>query len=99
MGTADYWRFQKKGKAERINIDGSLRCNSGHGLTNAALKGIGLIQLPDYYIASYIDSGKLIPLLEQYQEADEGVWAIYPDKFFLPFKIKTFIEFVKSKLE
>jgi len=67
IGTANHWHFQNRGKSEYIRIHGRLRCNSGHGLTNAALKSIGLIQLPDYYVQPYIDAGKLTTLLEEYQ--------------------------------
>lgn len=98
-GTADRWRFQNQGKTTFVNIKGSLRCNSGHGLVDAALKGIGLVQLPNYYVQSHIDSGKLVPILEKFQEADEGVWAIYPDKRYPPFKIKALINFILSSLD
>lgn len=98
IGTADHWHFHNHGKSEYIRIDGTLRCNSGHGLTDAALKNIGLIQLPDYYVQSYIDAGKLTTLLREYQAPAEGVWAIYPDGSYLPFKINTLIKFLKNRL-
>ncbi|HBR98437.1 MAG TPA: LysR family transcriptional regulator [Gammaproteobacteria bacterium] len=99
IGTADYWRFQNGGRVEHVNIEGRLRCNSGHGLVNAALKGIGLIQLPDYYVQSSIDAGELIPILSRYQEPDEGVWAVFPEKRYLPFKIKALIDFISQQLQ
>lgn len=99
VGTADHWHFQNRGKSEYIRVNGTLRCNSGHGLTNAALKGIGLIQLPHYYVQSYIDSGELTVLLEEYQRPDEGIWAIYPDRNYLPFKTNALINFLKDQLD
>lgn len=93
IGTADHWYFQNCGKNESVRIHGSLRCNSGHGLTNAALKNIGLIQLPDYYVQPYINSGELTTLRKEYQAPDEGIWAIYPDRNYLPFKTSTLINF------
>ncbi|MGL1921453.1 MAG: LysR family transcriptional regulator [Hyphomicrobiales bacterium] len=99
IGTADRWHFQTKGKTTQINVSGSLRCNSGYGLVDAAIKGIGLVQLPHYYVQSSIDSGKLIPMLEKFQEADEGIWAVYPDKRYPPFKIKALINFILERLD
>lgn len=99
IGTADRWHLQIKGKTTQINIKGNLRCNSGYGLVDAALKGIGLVQLPNYYVQSHIQSGRLIPILEKFQEADEGIWAVYPDKRYPPFKIKALINFLLERLE
>jgi len=99
IGTADHWHFQHQGKGESVKVNGTLRCNSGHGLINAALKSIGIIQLPDYYVQPYIDSGELRILLEEYQAPNEGIWAVYPDRNFLPLKTSTFIDFVKQRLD
>lgn len=99
IGTADRWHFQNKGKVNQVNVSGSLRCNSGYGLVDAALKGIGLVQLPNYYVQRHIKAGKLIPMLQKFQEADEGIWAIYPDKRYPPFKIKALINFILDRLD
>lgn len=99
IGTADRWHFQNKGKVSQVAVSGNLRCNSGYGLVNAALKGIGLVQLPNYYVQSHIDTGKLVPMLQKFQEADEGIWAVYPDKRYPPFKIKALINFILQQLD
>lgn len=99
IGTADRWHFQTKGRVTQINVSGSLRCNSGYGLVDAALKGIGLVQLPNYYLQSHIDAGKLVPMLQSFQEADEGIWAVYPEKRYPPFKIKALINFIFESLK
>ena len=99
VGTADRWHLQIGGRVTQVSIKGSLRCNSGYGLVDAALKGIGLVQLPNYYVQSHIQSGHLIPILEKFQEADEGIWAVYPDKRYPPFKIKALINFLLDNLD
>lgn len=79
-------------------MNGSVRCNSGFGLVDAALKNIGIIQLPDFYVSQYLKSGELISLLEVNQEPEEGIWAVYPQNKYLSLKNKTLIEFIKSNL-
>ena len=37
----------------------------GHALLDAALKGIGIIQLPDYYVSDHLARGDLIELLPE----------------------------------
>ena len=97
-GTIDLWRFQESGKEKNIRVSGNIRCNSGYGLVDAALKGIGIIQLPDYYVQSYIENGQLITMLDNYREAEEGIWALYPHNRHLSSKIRMLVDFLAEGL-
>lgn len=98
QGSLDHWRFQEKGKTRNIHINGNLRCNSGRALADAALKGLGIVQLPGEYVLNYIHSGQLIVLLDEYRAPDEGVWAIYPhNKHLLP-KVRMLIDYLDQEL-
>lgn len=98
LGTMDYWRFEENGKTKHIRVKGNLSCNSGHALVDAAIKGIGIIQLPDYYVQSFIDDGQLIPLLEQNRSPEEGIWALYPHNRHLSPKVRMLLEHFKEGL-
>lgn len=105
LGSADFWLFddiKSNAKAIRdkksIRVAGSLRCNSGLGLVDAALKGIGIVQLPDYYLSKHIDNGKLVVLLNDYQREQEGIWALYPQNKYLASKVKFLIDFLTKNL-
>ncbi|WP_086931771.1 LysR family transcriptional regulator [Agarilytica rhodophyticola] len=98
VGVSDYWRFLNRGKVEQLQVTGSLRCNSGHSLVKAALKHIGIVQLPDHYVQKYLDSKKLVEVLAKYKQAKENIWLVYPHKSYLPFKIKTLIDFLFQRL-
>ncbi|MGH1540237.1 MAG: LysR substrate-binding domain-containing protein [Arenicella sp.] len=98
LGSVKHWQFNVSGKTELHRVDGRMHCNSGYGLTEAALRGIGLVQLPDYYVQQHIDSGALIVLLEKYQEPEEGIWVLYPDKDYLPRKIRKLIDFLRTRV-
>ncbi|MFT6895930.1 MAG: DNA-binding transcriptional LysR family regulator [Paraglaciecola sp.] len=98
LGSADTWRFSRHSKHEQLTVQGRLRCNTGHGLVDAALKHLGIIQLPDYYLHAHIKSGALVPVLDPFQQTEEGIWAIYPDKHYLPNKIKVLIDFIQQHI-
>lgn len=97
-GTLGYWRFQDNGEERNIRVSGSMRCNSGQVLLEAALKGFGLVQLPDYYVEQYLEQGLLIPVLEPYQSAGEGVWAVFPQNRYLSPKIRLLVDFLSDAL-
>ena len=98
LGNYDYWRFIDQGRERQVKVNGTLRCNTGHGLRDAALKGIGLAQLPNYYISQDLDAGTLIPLLSAYQEPNEGVWALYPQNRHLSPKVRLMVDFLTEHL-
>ncbi|MCG7201521.1 LysR substrate-binding domain-containing protein [Marinobacter pelagius] len=97
-GTLDYWRFQEDGKERNIKIKGNMGCNSGRALVDAALKGIGIVQLPDYYVLPYLESGKLVSLLDHLREPDEGIWALYPHNRYLSPKVRMLLDYLGDEL-
>jgi len=98
LGTLDYWRFIESDKEKSIRVTGRLRYNSGQGLVDAALKGLGIVQLPDYYVEEHVQSGELITLLDNFQVPDEGIWAIYPQNRHLSPKIRLLVDYLTEQL-
>jgi len=98
LGTLDYWRFIESDKEKSIRVTGRLRYNSGQGLVDAALKGLGIVQLPDYYVEAHVQSGELITLLDNFQVPDEGIWAIYPQNRHLSPKIRLLVDYLTEQL-
>ncbi len=99
VGTMDYWRFQVNNKARNVRIKGNLSCNSGHALVDAAIKGLGITQLPDYYVAPYIADGQLIPILEHNRQAEEGIWALYPHNRHLSPKVRMLLDYLNDHIQ
>ena len=98
LGTLEYWRFIEQGQERNIRVGGNLHCNSGQALLDAALKGIGIVQLPQYYVESHLKSGELVSLLNNYQQAGEGVWALYPHNRHLSSKVRMLVDHLAEHL-
>ncbi|WP_417531676.1 LysR substrate-binding domain-containing protein [Marinobacter lipolyticus] len=98
QGNLDYWRFQDAGKPRNIRVSGNVRCDSGRALLDAALKGIGIVQLPDYYVQPALESGALLPLLTHHQEDDDGIWAVYPHNRHLSPKVRMLLDYFSESL-
>lgn len=99
VGTHDHWRFNVKGSDRTMKVSGRLSCNSGFVLLNAALKGMGLVQLPDYYVRPYLRSGELVEVLDGLKTDREGVWALYPENRLLSPKVRLLIDYLAEHLE
>lgn len=98
VGTRDSWLFDVEGVRREIRIDGRWQANSGPALLDAALKGLGLAQLPDYYVEEHLRNGNLISVLDDYVYKDTAVWAVYPRHRHLSPKVRLFVDFLVEHL-
>ena len=98
LGTLDYWHFSEFKKEKSIRVNGRLRYNSGLSLTDAALKGLGIVQLPDYYVQSYLESGELVSILDTFRAPDDGIWAVYPQNRHLSPRIRLLVDYLAEQL-
>ncbi|OAN58517.1 LysR family transcriptional regulator [Sphingomonas sp. TDK1] len=78
IGSASTWHFRATGQAVLHRPTGSFRCNSGHAVIEACVSGLGICQLPDFYILPYLQHGMVRLVLPEAQAADEPIWAVYP---------------------
>lgn len=98
VGTNDHWRFKDNQHARSLGIHGRVRCNSGVVLLDATLKGMGLAQLPDYYVQDYLADGRLVEVLSHYRDDREGVWALYPHSRYLSPKVRLLVDYLSQAL-
>lgn len=98
LGTLDYWHFTDAGRERNLRVSGRLRYNSGVSLTDAALKGLGIVQLPDYYVQQYLKSGELVSVLDNFREPDGGIWAVYPQNRHLSPKIRLLVDYLAEHI-
>ncbi len=98
QGNLRHWRFQEGGRPRTVRISGNLRCDSGRALLDAALKGVGMVQLPDYYVQPALDAGALVPLLTSYQDDDDGIWGVYPHNRHLSPKVRLLLDYIAETL-
>lgn len=102
-GTMDHWRLRHTsaaGSVSDLQVKPSdfWRCNSGVALLDAVRLGLGIAQLPDYYVQQDIDQGRLVSLLDTYRPADDGIWALYPQNRHLSPKVRTVIDYLAEHL-
>ena len=98
IGSSDQWLFQQEGREQALRVQGNWRCNSGQAVLDAALHGVGLCQLPDYYVQTHLRSGALVSLLEHLRPPNTAVWALYPQQRHLSPKVRLLVEHLREGL-
>ena len=87
------------GREESVHLTPAIYANSVGMLVESTLKGIGYARIPSFAVNQHLREGRLIHLLPKYQSLPErGVYAIYPDKRFLPLKVRKFIDLLSDHL-
>jgi len=81
-----------------VKVRGSWHSDNGQALVAAAVHGNGLIRIASYYVDDEIASGKLVPVLEDYEVQDAATWIIYPDRHHLPTRVRYLIDFLAERL-
>lgn len=98
VGTSDQWLFQRDGAKWIFRARGRWRCNSGVAVLDAALRGFGLCQLPDYYVTDHLAAGRLVSLLPENEPPGTGVWAVQPQRGHQPAKVRLMIQHLRAGL-
>jgi len=98
IGSSTTWHFSAAGKNINFRPRPVWSCNNGQAVLDAALEGMGICQLPDFYLADALQSGSLVTVLDPYIAPAESIWAVYPDKRHLSPKVRRFVEVLKSEL-
>jgi DNA-binding transcriptional LysR family regulator len=99
IGSNEFWHFQDEGIPVDYRPVGRWRCNSGFAVTDAAVAGHGICQLPDFYVLKRIGEGRLEPLLASYAPPEEPVWAVYPNRQHTQSKVRMFVETLRRHLD
>jgi DNA-binding transcriptional LysR family regulator len=92
------WRFRRKGVERKVRVSGNLRGNNGHILIEAAIDGLGVILQPTFLAYEALREGKLVRILADWETDNLTVFAVYPNRQFLPPKVRSFIDFLTERL-
>ena len=94
------WYFNSTQQGdESIHVDGRFKASSPEAICDAAIQGLGIAVLSEWYIKQYLEKGKLKQILEDYHPTAFDIHAVYPERRFVPEKVKRMISFLKKKLE
>ncbi|OUS02439.1 hypothetical protein A9Q81_08630 [Gammaproteobacteria bacterium 42_54_T18] len=99
LGQSKPWKFvSAKGKKQE-SVKGTWRSSSGNALRAAAIQGLGLVYLPDYYIADDIKSGKLQMILSEWSAVERDIVVIYQERRHLSAKTRLCTEHLMKHFE
>ena len=90
------WRFVDGNKEKSVRVSGPLMSNSGTFQVAAAIDGLGIATLPNFFVHDALADGRLVPILTDHKRPESWLYALYPEKRYLPLKVSALIDFLSD---
>lgn len=96
-GKLQRWPVHGHGTEDELPLPAAITCNSFEARVSFAVEGVGIAYLPDFAIRPWLESGKLVRILEDHMQTD--VYRImWPSgKHPVP-KLRVFIDYIVENL-
>lgn len=93
------WVFRdpESGAVETRKVGGRFACNDGAVLHEWALDGKGLAWRSLWEVGRDLDEGRLASVLDAWQAAPMGIYAVFPQRRHLPLRVRLFIDLLKER--
>lgn len=91
-GQPPSWRVSQAGNSFRFAPPATHQISDGIAMIDAALAGLGLLQMPTSLLRGYIESGRLVPVLDDYTQDQVDVHAVWPKVGHLRPKIRSVVD-------
>lgn len=98
-GSMPAWEYERDGRIVAIEPTGPLVVRLGGGVDLAietAVAGCGVIHIFEDWLRPHLDSGALVPILEDWWSSFSGPFLYYSGRRYLPAPLRAFVEFVKA---
>ena len=89
-------RRGRSGTFETVKTRGQLTTNDGEIAVNWALEGLGIVMRAEWDVQRYLQSGRLVQVLPQFQTPNADIYAIYPPQLQGAARVREFVDFLVS---
>ena len=95
--TPNDWPFRWGGRARSVPVVGNFATNNGDCLRETALSGLGVALIPTFLAGEDVRAGRLETVLQEYEETDTTIYAVYPHGRHLSAKVRAFVDFLAER--
>ena len=90
------WEFEKHGQQLTVDVPGPLTLDHPGMMAEAAADGMGIAYVPDRAAQPFIDSGKLVTVLDDWCPSIPGLFLYYPGHRHVPSGLKAFVDMLRE---
>jgi DNA-binding transcriptional LysR family regulator len=90
------WHFERGAASFDLDVDGPITLSTPALMVDAALAGVGIAWVPDYYVTQHLAAGRLIHLLPEWSPSAPGACLYYPSNRHPPTALRLFTQAVRD---
>ncbi|ENX64678.1 MULTISPECIES: LysR family transcriptional regulator [Acinetobacter] len=99
-GLTDQWHLiNAEGQVEQVHVEGYFATNSGEGVRQAALAGLGISNHSIWHVAEDLASGRLVQVLPDYPVETTAIYAVFPHRELIAPKVQRFLDYLIDYFE
>lgn len=98
VSMSENWRFLDGEETLSLRVPAIWQSNSAASLVSVCLTGIGIAYLPETTIHERLQSGELVPILEDFSAQGIPTWLVYPSARFVPRRVRAAMDFLIADL-
>jgi DNA-binding transcriptional LysR family regulator len=96
--SAGEWEIRDARKTLRVPVSSALATNQIDAAVQACVQGLGWGQFFDYHVQDELRTGRLVPVLEEYQAEPTPAHIVYPQARLLSPNVRAFVDFAAPRL-
>jgi DNA-binding transcriptional LysR family regulator len=91
-----HWEFERDGQAIAIATPGPITVDASHAAIAFGLRGAGIIYATEAVLRPFLDSGTLLPVLDDWSPIGSGFHIYYPGRRHLPTALRLLIDLIRE---
>jgi len=96
-GRLYHWEFEKRGEEMALDVPGRLTLDNDGLMVEAALEGLGLAFVSDFWVAGHLAGGTLQAVLEDWTPPFPGLRLYYPRHRHMTAGLRAFIDLLREE--
>ncbi|WP_025122038.1 MULTISPECIES: LysR family transcriptional regulator [unclassified Serratia (in: enterobacteria)] len=89
-----HWELERDGRKLQVDMPVRITLNESRAIRQAALNGVGLAFIAEWFIRDDVAKGELIPLLTAWSQPFGGLRLYYSGRRYLPARLRALIDLI-----
>lgn len=90
----DHWQFASENKILNTRVTGRWKSNNSNAAIAACEQGLGIAYMPKSSLEQRLQSGALLPVLQDFWGPGNSSWIVYQNQRFLPLRARLAIDYL-----
>ena len=93
------WPFLHQGKIIKLKVPAKMQSNTLDAVVSAAMKGMGIVLTPAWFVRNSLQQGVLTEVLHDYRMPPRPIYALFTHQHFMAQKVRLLLDYLAEHLD